>query len=188
MVLLKQFLQFLSTFNDPKCSTHPTKQCELLCEQCEIPICSSSISLGIHKGHKPVDIFADLESKKEVLRKDLEELEKTILPKDQESAVTIKTKKVDQNNHSQKLTAELNKQGEALHREINTIIQRKQSEIDDMNAQHLASIEKQEFEIIKTIIDIKQGILNLKCLLETSDVSHTSKYKSRNGEFRKNAS
>nr|XP_022305362.1 LOW QUALITY PROTEIN: tripartite motif-containing protein 3-like [Crassostrea virginica] len=177
--------QFLSTLNYPKCPTHPTKQCELHCEQCDIPICSSCISSGKHIGHKAVDIFEDFESKKEVLRKDLEELEKSIFPKYQESAAIIKTQKTDQHKHSQKLTSELNKQGEALHREINTIIQRKQAEIDEMNAQHLAAIEKQEAVINKALDEIKQVIVHLKSLLETSDVSHVSKYKSRNGDFRK---
>nr|XP_022305363.1 E3 ubiquitin-protein ligase TRIM71-like [Crassostrea virginica] len=177
--------QFLSTLNYPKCPTHPTKQCELQCEQCDIPICSSCISSGKHIGHKAVDVFEDFERKKEVLRKDLEELEKSILPKYQESAANIKTQKTDQHKHSQKLTAELNKQGEALHREIHTIIQRKQAEIDNINAQHLAGIEKQEAVINKALHEIKQVIVHLKSLLETSDVSHVSKYKSRNGDFRK---
>nr|XP_022304480.1 uncharacterized protein LOC111111667 [Crassostrea virginica] len=177
--------QFLSTLSYPKCPTHPTKQCELHCEQCDIPICSSCISSGKHIGHKAVDIFEDFESKKEVLRKDLEELEKSILPKYHESAAIIKTQKTDQHKHSQKLTAELNKQGEALHREINTIIQRKQAEINNINAQHLAAIEKQEAVINKALHEIKQVIVHLKSLLETSDVSHVSKYKSRNGDFRK---
>nr|XP_022303910.1 uncharacterized protein LOC111111310 [Crassostrea virginica] len=176
--------QFLSTLTYPKCPTHPTKQCELQCEQCDIPVCSSCISSGKHIGHKAVDIFEDYESKKEVLRNDLEELEKSIFPKYQESAAIIKTQKTDQHKHSQKLTAELNKQGEALHREINTIIQRKQAEIDNINAQHLAAIEKQEAVIDKALHEIKQVIVHLKSLLETSDVSHVSKYKSRNGDFR----
>nr|XP_022304709.1 uncharacterized protein LOC111111835 [Crassostrea virginica] len=177
--------QFLSTLSYPKCSSHPTKQCELHCEQCDIPICTSCISSGKHVGHKAVDFLKDFERKKEVLRKDLEELEKSILPKYQESAAIITTQKTDQLKHSQKLTAELNKQGDALHREINTIIQRKQSEIDNMNAQHLAAIDKQEAVINKALHEIKQVIVHLKSLLETSDVSHVSKYKSRNGDFRK---
>ncbi|XP_078320371.1 uncharacterized protein LOC111111839 [Crassostrea virginica] len=176
--------QFLSTLNYPKCPTHPTKQCELHCQQCDIPICTSCISSGKHIGHKAVDIFEDFESKKEVLRKDLEELEKSILPKYQGSIAIIKTQKIDQHKHSQKLTEELNKQVEALHREINTLIQRKQAEIDKINAQHLTAIEKQEDVINKALYEIKQVIVHLKSLLETSDVGHVSKYKSRNGDFR----
>ncbi|XP_078321301.1 uncharacterized protein LOC144621590 [Crassostrea virginica] len=177
--------QFLSTLNYPKCPTHPTKQCKLQCEQCDIPICTSCISSGKHIGHKQLEMFADFENKKEVLRRDLQELEKSIFPKYQESAAIIKTQKTDQLKHSQKLTAELNKQGEALHREIHTIIQRKQAEIDEMNAQHLSAIEKQEGETNKALHEIKQVIQELKSLLDTSDVGLVSKYRSRIAEFRK---
>nr|XP_022305039.1 uncharacterized protein LOC111112036 isoform X1 [Crassostrea virginica] len=177
--------QFLSTLNYPKCSTHPAKQCELQCEQCDIPICTSCISSGKHIGHKQLEIFADFESKKEVLRRDLQELEKSIFPKYQESAAIIKTQKTDQLKHSQKLTTELNKQGEALHREIHTIIQRKQAEIDEMDRQHAAAIEKQEDETNKALHEIKQVIQDLKSLLDTSDVGLVSKYRSRIEEFRK---
>ena len=99
-----------------------------------------------------------MESKKKILRRDLQDLEKYIFPKYQESAAIIKTQKTDQSKHSQKLTSALNKQGEALHREIRTIIQRKQSEVDKMNTQHLAAIEEQEDIINKALHDIKQSI------------------------------
>ena len=174
--------QFLSTL---KCLAHPTKQCVLHCEQCDTPICTSCISSGKHIGHKQVDIIEVLESKKEILRKDLQELEKSIFPKYQESAAIIKTQKSVQSKHSEKLTTDLNKQGEALHREINTIIQRKQFEIDNMNTQHLTAIEKQEDVINKKLHEIKQVIQDLKSLLDTSDVGLVSKYRSRIAEFRK---
>ncbi|XP_078321297.1 uncharacterized protein LOC111112213 [Crassostrea virginica] len=176
---------FLYTLNYPKCPTHSTKQCKLRCEQCDIPICTSCISSGKHIGHKKLEMFADFENKKEVLRRDLQELEKYIFPKYQESAAIIKTQKTDQLKNSQKLTAELNIQGEALHREIHTIIQRKQAEIDEMNGQHLAAIEKQEDETNKALHEIKQVIQDLKSLLDTSDVGLVSKYRSRIAEFRK---
>ena len=178
------FEQFLSTLH-VKCNIHSTKQCELQCEQCNTPICSTCISSGKHIGHKQVDIIEALEINKKILREDLQELEKSIFPKYQESAAIIKTQKIDQSKHSQKLTSALNKQGEALHREINTIIQRKQSEIDNMNTQHLAAIEKQEDVINNALHEIKQIIQDLKTLLDTSDVGLVSKYTSRIEEFRK---
>ena len=94
------FKQFVSTLNFPKCLTHPIKQCELHCEQCDIPICTSCVSSGNHIGHKQVDVILDFESKKEVLRRDLQELEKLIFPKYEESAAIIKIQKTDQRIHS----------------------------------------------------------------------------------------
>ena len=60
-------------------------------------------------------------------------------------------------------------------------MQRKQSEIDNMDALHLIAIEKQEHEINKTINEIKQLILDLKSLPDTCHIRNVSTYKS---EFR----
>ena len=176
--------RFLSSFNYTICPNYRTKHCELHCGQCDIPICTICSTVGKHLGHKVVDIFENFESKKDVLKRDLEELEKSIFPKYQESAAIIKTQRTNQHEHFQKLTADLNKQGEILHGEINTIIQSKQSEIDDMDAQQLAALGKQEAAVHKTISEIKQAIQDLKSLLNTNDVGYVSKYKSQVEKFR----
>ena len=174
--------QFLST---PKCPDHPTKQCELHCKQCGVPICSHCITSKTHKDHDVIDILENSKNKKEVLRKDLQELEKTVLPKYQESAAIIKTQRAAQLKNSQKLTSDLKKQGEALHKEIDAIIQGKQTEIDVMDSKHKIALDEQEDAINHIITEIKQVIQGLKSLLDTNDVSLVSKYQSRIVEFRK---
>nr|XP_022310756.1 tripartite motif-containing protein 2-like [Crassostrea virginica] len=185
---------------DPRYSAQDVVRCALCrdavaplyCNVCHTHLCKDCAEKHFSDKSKvhtvvPLEQFlsTDFESKKEVLRRDLQELEKYIFPKYQESAAIIKTQKTDQLKHSQKLTSELNIEGEALHREINTIIQRKQAEIDEMNAQHLAAIEKQEGETNKALHEIKQVIQDLKSLLDTSDVGLVSKYRSRIAELRK---
>ncbi|XP_022298083.1 uncharacterized protein LOC111107264 [Crassostrea virginica] len=164
----------------------------MYCNVCHTHLCGDCVAKHFSDKSKvhnvvPLEQFlsTDFENKREDLKRDLQELEKYIFPKYQESAAIIKTQKTDQHKHSQKLTSELNKQGEALHREIHTIIQRKQAEIDEMNAQNLAALEKQEDETNKALHEIKQVIQDLKSLLDTSDVGLVSKYRSRITEFRK---
>ena len=177
--------QFLSTLSYPNCTHHLNKQCELHCKQCNIPICASCISSKEHFGHDLVDIFKELEAKKDVLKKDLHEIENSILPKYEESASNIQIQKDDHLKNSQKLTAELKKHGEALHKEIDMIIQTKQTEIGDMSREHDAALDKQENEINRTITDMKRVIQDLKSLLDTCNISLVSKYQSRIEDFRK---
>nr|XP_022336302.1 uncharacterized protein LOC111132776 [Crassostrea virginica] len=179
LVLLTQYL------SSPKCTDHPNKQCELHCKQCDVPICSQCVISKTHKDHDVIDIMENSKMRKEVLGKDLQELEKFIFPKYQEFAAIIKIQKTDQLKNSQKLTSDLKKQGEALHKEIDAIIQSKQTEIDVMKSKHKTALDKQENALNHTITEIKQVIRDLKSLLDTSDVSLVSKYQSRIGEFRK---
>nr|XP_022309603.1 uncharacterized protein LOC111115234 [Crassostrea virginica] len=173
-----------STINYPKCQKHHPKTCEVHCKHCNIPICASCVSSGDHDQHKKVDILKILTSKKELIEKDLQELKKFIRPKFQQAASEIPAQKAGVKQHFLKLTAALNKQGDALHKEINSLIQRKQSEIGDMDKQYLAAITTQEDVINKALHEIKQVILDLQKLLDSDDVCLVSEYTSRNEEFR----
>nr|XP_022307852.1 uncharacterized protein LOC111113853 [Crassostrea virginica] len=93
-----------------------------------------------HKKHKTEDIGKAMAKKKELIRKDLEEFEKSIYPKYQEAATNIPVQRAD----------------------------RMKSEIDDMNAQHKAAIDQQEKAINRIIPEITNAILDLKRLLDTT--------------------
>nr|XP_022295757.1 uncharacterized protein LOC111105689 [Crassostrea virginica] len=173
-----------STIKYPNCKKHSSKKCELHCEQCDIPICAQCVSSIEHRGHKLVEIMEVFTSKKESIKKDLKEIEEFIYPKYQQAAANIPVQRANAKTHSTNLTTELKKQGEAVHKEIDTAIQKMQSEIDDMDSKHLAMIEKQEKAINYSISEIKQAILDLRKLLDTSDLNLLSDYKSRNEEFR----
>lgn len=87
-------------------------------------------------------------------------------------------------NKQTKMTTDLSKQGEYLHREIDIIIQSMHSEIAGTEATHQSFLDRKEKELNSTIDEISQFIMNLKRLLDSSNVSLVSKYKSRNEKFR----
>nr|XP_034332950.1 tripartite motif-containing protein 40 [Crassostrea gigas]XP_034332951.1 tripartite motif-containing protein 40 [Crassostrea gigas]XP_034332952.1 tripartite motif-containing protein 40 [Crassostrea gigas] len=170
---------------NPKCSKHSTQLCDLHCEQCNIPICVECVSSGEHLGHVQLGILKILEKKKEALQRDLQELEKNIYPKYQEMASNIPVQKADLNKNSNKLTKAIERHGKELHREIDTVITKLKSDVDEMEFKHITVLNEQEDKIKRSILEIEESIADLNRLMNSNDVILVSAYKSRNAEFKK---
>nr|XP_034309667.1 tripartite motif-containing protein 45-like [Crassostrea gigas] len=167
------------------CPNHSSKICELYFEQCDIPICAHCTSSTQHQGHTFVYIVKILEKQRFVLQEDLQELEKFIFPKYQEVASSIPVQKANLNTSSQKIASNISKHGEEIHKEIDVIIKKLKSDLDEMHSKYLAALNIHEDEIKHMLSDITQTITDLRKLINSDDVGLVSAYKSKNAEFRR---
>lgn len=172
----------------PMCHQHSPKICELFCEQCDIIICATCVSSGDHEQHKKVDIGEKINSMKEDFKKDVQELEELILPKYEAVVSKIPDKKAAFETNSQTLKMDIVKKGEEWHKEIDNIINKLKSDIEEIDSRQKTILNKQEDEYAHIISEIKRNIFRLKCNLNTNDFHCLYAYKSRNGEFRRRLS
>lgn len=168
----------------PTCSKHTTKQCERYCKECDIPICIHCVYKN-HQHHPFENLLEKCEIQREIIQRDLEELEKTIYPKYQEAASMISIQKADIYTHSLKLSTSISKQAYDWHKEIDIIINKLKIDIEKSESNQLIPLKKQEENITRRISEITQNIADLKKLVDSDDVSLLLSYKSRNAEFKR---
>lgn len=168
----------------PTCPKHSTKQCELHCAKCDIPICTRCIS-SEHSEHKAKDIMIFFESKQKTLQTDIQELEKFLTHDYQEMAKSTKFQKDKVNKEFEISLDSISKLEKDWHREIDTIIQREKNNVERMKTKCMHALDNQEGEINKQISQIRRHMSDLKKLLENNDVYMISSYKSMNAKFRR---
>lgn len=168
-----------------KCPEHTSKLCELHCEQCDIPICVQCVFSKTHKARDAVYILNNLERKEKTLQADLEELGITIYPRYQEIASTILDQKTDFKRSTDQLITYLKNRREDRPREIDDVVSKLKTDIENTESNHLTVLKKGENKINNTLTEFTERISELKKVLDSNDVCPLSKYKSRNAEFRR---
>lgn len=162
------------------CLKHVTKQCDLYCKQCDIPICTLCITSGEHEQHKKINIF---DRKIETLESELKDLKQSIYPKHEKAASDIKTKKSDLRKTSKAMKSTIKEHGQLWHGVIDKIIEKFLSQIDVNESKQLVIFENEEREIKLRITEISQNILNLEKMLDSKDAQLVSEYITRLPEF-----
>lgn len=138
-----------------------------------------------HKTQDVIDVDKILESQRQVIEKDLRELETSIFPKYQVMASNIPIQKDELHKNSNKLKMTIDKSRENLRKEIDTICMKLKSSVEEMDAKLLGLLDRQGEEIKKAMSGISKSIDDIKRILNSRDVTLFSNYKSKNAEFQK---
>ena len=84
---------------------------------------------------------------------------------------------------NKKLTTEISKQREEIHREIDIVINQMEKEFDEIKVQHQSILHKHLNEIKQLQSSIQQSLFSLREMEESNEVSSTIQYSSKNEKF-----
>lgn len=169
----------------PICHKHVNYQCLFYCEKCSLSLCTLCLPLKEHEEHNIVDILEIGEQKRDILQKDLKELEQIIFPNFQNIATEISVQKVDVQKKKEKMKKSISEQGQKLHKHIDDIMNEMETKVTDTVEKQLKALNKIEKDIKQRISEIEKIISDIKGVQKLNDVSLISAHKSCNSEFRR---
>lgn len=179
-----KIVPFSKRGSTPLCPKHSKKICELFCEQCDSIICATCVSSGKHEQHKKIDVWKKIDNMKANLQKDIQELDKLILPTYEAIVSNIPAQKAAFEINFQKLKLDVAKKGEEWHKEIDNIVNKLQFDINEMASGQKTFLKKQEDEYARIINEIKGSIISLTYKNSSNDFHCLSAYKSKNAKFK----
>ncbi|XP_065938053.1 tripartite motif-containing protein 2-like [Magallana gigas] len=180
------FQERRSTLIYPKCETHPHKNCEFQCKDCNnIFVCSSCMASEQHGRHKFVEVTEVFTAKKDEIKKDTQEFKNHISPTYEEIARDLENQLTNLDGGYEKLTTTISKQGEQWHREIDIIINKMKTEISEIKVKHRDILQKHLNEIKQIQSLIKETLQAIKKIEKSTEVSLTIEYSFKIREFSK---
>nr|XP_034313595.1 E3 ubiquitin-protein ligase TRIM71-like [Crassostrea gigas] len=63
-----------------KCSDHPTKDIDILCDECNVPLCSKCSTMPVHKGHSFTDLETIYTEKSVACRQEVQKIQTYFMP------------------------------------------------------------------------------------------------------------
>ncbi|XP_052685924.1 tripartite motif-containing protein 2-like [Crassostrea angulata] len=63
-----------------KCSDHPTKDIDILCDECNVPLCSKCSTMHVHKGHSFTDLETIYTEKSVACRQEIQKIQTYFMP------------------------------------------------------------------------------------------------------------
>ena len=180
------FHQRRSTLIYPNCETHPNKSCELQCTDCNVFLCSHCLASEQHnKEHKLSNLEEVFSKKKNHIKRDKKEINNLLVPAYEDIKTELENQIENLDVDYKKLTTEMAKHREELHKEIDNAMNLWEKEIDENKTKHHATLKKQ-LEEIKHLQSLMQKRLHyLDDMEDSNEVSPTIQYSSMNQEFKK---
>ena len=173
------FQQRRSTLIYPKCEIHPKKVCKYQCRECNIFVCSHCVASKQHnKEHEFLNLEEVFRIKKEHIQKDMEDIEKQILPTYAEIVSDIENQISNLDGEYDKFQTEMTKQREKLHRDVDNAINQMEMEISQIKVKHHSILKKHLDEIHELQNHIQAILINLNDLEDSNIVLPTIHYNS----------
>ncbi|XP_048763194.2 uncharacterized protein LOC125671478 [Ostrea edulis] len=160
-----------STLLYPGCTSHEKERCEMYCNQCHISVCSTCLASSQHLGHELSKILQVLGEKKEKINKEKNELNETIYPTYQDILSDIQNRMSWLEKKYGDLSTAITKHGEDWHREIDKLVQKLKSEVEEMKTTQLHTLQKHLDEVNKKISEINDEINSMDVALDSNDIS-----------------
>lgn len=141
------------------------------------------------KSHKVVPYVekyaAESKSKREKIKRDLQELENKIRPLYLKIAFDLDSEKTNREKHYEGIDKAITRYEDKWLKLVNDIARKKKSGITELKSKDISSIEHQEYRISSKMVEIEDHISYLKKLLETNKDFIAGEYQSMNAEFKK---
>ncbi|XP_062596227.1 uncharacterized protein LOC134257648 [Saccostrea cucullata] len=134
-----------------KCKIHPTKDIELLCEECKIPICSKCKANQAHRGHTFIDLESIYSEKFSHCQEEIAKIHEYFLPTSQDIQKEIKDNATEIKKIMDDIRTSMKAEAESLKSLVDKVTSENMEEVNKIEQSLLEKLNSQDTTIEKYI-------------------------------------
>eukprot|EP00105_Crassostrea_gigas_P046466 XP_019930614.1 PREDICTED: transcription intermediary factor 1-beta-like [Crassostrea gigas] len=155
-----------------KCKIHPTKDIDLLCEKCQIPICSKCTATKEHRGH----VFTDLEivfaEKCSLCHVEIAKIRNYFEPTSQDLKTVIAEDVTKIKKTMEDIRTSMKAEAESVKKLVDTVTSEKMEQVNKIEQSLLETLSGQNKKIDDYINYLNDLIKTFYCYLSSSDIDN----------------
>ncbi|XP_062579938.1 E3 ubiquitin-protein ligase TRIM36-like [Saccostrea cucullata] len=140
-----------------KCEIHPTKDVDLLCEECKIPLCSKCAATPEHRGHAFTDLETIYAEKFSFCLEEITKLREYFLPTSQDIQKEINGDAIEIKKAMDNIRTSMKAEAESLKRLVDKVQSENMTQLDQIEHSLLKDLKIQE----KTFDEYTKHLNNL---------------------------
>ncbi|XP_062593662.1 uncharacterized protein LOC134255182 [Saccostrea cucullata] len=147
-----------------RCEIHPTKNMDMLCEECQVPVCSKCVTQREHRGHLFTDLEIIYSEKYAVFQEEISKIHEYFLPTSENLKKEIKIDSSKIKHILDDLRTSMKTEGESLKSMVDTVVSENMKQIDQIEHSLFEALNTQD----ETMDDYISYLINLVKELRSS--------------------
>ncbi|XP_061190475.1 uncharacterized protein LOC133198393 [Saccostrea echinata] len=127
-----------------KCKIHPTKEIDILCEECNVPLCSKCSTMQEHRGHQFFDLEMVYTDKFKLCQKEISKIYNYFIPTAQDVLSQVREDVTEIKNITDIIRTSMKAEAEILKSIVDTVLSDNMEELDQIEQSVLEDLKSQE--------------------------------------------
>ncbi|XP_062590547.1 E3 ubiquitin-protein ligase TRIM45-like [Saccostrea cucullata] len=127
-----------------KCKIHPTKDIDILCKECNIPLCSKCVTMQEHQGHRFTDLETIYTDKFKVCQKELSKIHNYFIPTSQDLQREVREDATEFKQIMDSIQTSMKAEAQSLKNMVDTVLSENMEELHQIEKSLLEKLQIQE--------------------------------------------
>ncbi|XP_062597972.1 protein PML-like [Saccostrea cucullata] len=155
-----------------KCKIHPTKDIDIFCEECNVPLCSKCSTMQDHRGHQFIDLEVIYTEKFEICHTELSKIHNYFVPTSQDLQREVREDATEVKQIMDSIRTSMKAEAESLKNMVDTVLSENMEELNQIEKSLLEKLQSQEKTFDDYIAYLSDLVKEFQSYLSSTELSN----------------